>query len=148
VNHVVGELLWIPSMLDGKTIADVGDRFEGDILGDDSKATATRARDDALRAADTVDLERTVHLSYGDEPAGQYLGEVGADVLIHSWDLARATGGDERLPADLVDEVATWFASVEEMWRGAGVIGPRPDGIGPDADPQTRLLAAFGRDAR
>ncbi|HMC69482.1 MAG TPA: maleylpyruvate isomerase N-terminal domain-containing protein, partial [Mycobacteriales bacterium] len=26
VNHVINEMLWMPPLLDGKTIADVGDR--------------------------------------------------------------------------------------------------------------------------
>src|ERR1043166_2429090 len=35
VNHVTGEDLWTAPLLAGKTIADVGDRFDGDVLGDD-----------------------------------------------------------------------------------------------------------------
>ena len=39
VNHVVSELLWMPPLLEGKTIAEVGDRFDGDVLGSDPLAT-------------------------------------------------------------------------------------------------------------
>ena len=39
VNHVAGEYLWVPEMLAGKTIADVGDRLDGDLLGDDPLQT-------------------------------------------------------------------------------------------------------------
>ncbi|HEX2117585.1 MAG TPA: maleylpyruvate isomerase N-terminal domain-containing protein, partial [Acidimicrobiales bacterium] len=34
VNHLVIEDLWAPPLLDGLTIAQVGDRFDGDQLGD------------------------------------------------------------------------------------------------------------------
>src|SRR5437899_5267197 len=34
VNHLVSENLWMPPMLDGRKIADVGDRFDGDLLGE------------------------------------------------------------------------------------------------------------------
>jgi uncharacterized protein (TIGR03086 family) len=34
VNHVTGEHLWAPHLLDGATIAQVGDRYDGDLLGD------------------------------------------------------------------------------------------------------------------
>lgn len=146
VNHVAGEVLWLPPMLAGTTIAEVGDRFEGDVLGEDPVATWDAAVAEAVRAAEAVDPTAIVHLSYGDRTATEYLHEVGADVLIHTWDLARAVGADEQLPPDRVDEVATWFAGVEEMWRGAGVIAARP-AVGADADAQTRLLAAFGRSA-
>lgn len=144
VNHVAGEVLWLPPMLAGKTIAEVGDRFDGDLLGDNPLATWNAGVAEAVHAAEAVDSATIVHLSYGDRTAAEYLHEVGADVLVHTWDLARAIGADEQLPSDRVEEVAAWFADVEDLWRGAGVIGPRPS-VRPEADAQTRLLAAFGR---
>jgi hypothetical protein len=33
VNHLVGENLWVPPLFEGKSIADVGDQFDGDVLG-------------------------------------------------------------------------------------------------------------------
>ncbi|MGH9136725.1 MAG: TIGR03086 family metal-binding protein [Acidimicrobiales bacterium] len=144
VNHVVGELLWMPPLLGGATVEDVGGRLDGDVLGDDPRAAWEAALTAAGEAAAAADPTATVHLSYADVPAGQYVSEVGADVLVHTWDLARAVGADEQLPPTLVAQVAEWFAGVEEAWRAAGAIGDRvpvPDG----ADDQTRLLAAFGR---
>jgi uncharacterized protein (TIGR03086 family) len=144
VSHVVGEVAWMPPLLRGQTIAEIGDRFEGDLLGADPKKAWTSALAETRAAIAEVDPQAIVHLSYGDVPAQQYIDEVGSDILIHSWDLARGIGADDQLPAALVDRVATWFAGVEDMWRSAGAIGPRvpvPDG----ADAQTRLLSAFGR---
>jgi uncharacterized protein (TIGR03086 family) len=146
VNHVTGELLWLVPMLEGKTIADVGSALDGDILGDDPVTTWDDAVSAAAAAIQAVDAAATVHLSYGDRTAEEYLFEVGADVLIHTWDLARAVGADERLDPAFVDSVAAWFADVEPMWRGAGVIAERPP-VPSGADAQTQLLAAFGRDA-
>ena len=146
VNHVTGELLWLVPLLEGKTIADVGDRLDGDVLGDDPLSTWQRARTEATAAITSVDPASTVHLSYGDRTAAEYVFEVGADVLIHTWDLARAIGADEQLDPALVEAVAAWFPAHEELWRGAGVIGDRP-AVGAGADAQTQLLAAFGRDA-
>jgi uncharacterized protein (TIGR03086 family) len=146
VNHVTGELLWLVPLLEGKTIADVGDSLDGDVLGDDPVATWDEAVAAATSVIASVDPSLTVHLSYGDRTAEEYLTEVGADVLVHTWDLARAVGGDERLDPALVDVVAAWFADVEPMWRGAGVIAERPT-VPAGADAQTTLLASFGRDA-
>ena len=146
VNHVTGELLWLEPLLAGTTIADVGDRLDGDILGDDPVATWNSALTAASAAIAAVDAAATVHLSYGDRTAEEYLFEVGADVLIHTWDLARAVGADDRLDPALVEVVAAWFPEAEAMWRGAGVIAARP-AVPADADAQTQLLAAFGRDA-
>ena len=59
--------------------------------------------------------------------------------------LAAATGGETDLDAELVAAVAAWFADREELYRGAGAIGPRVEGS--FDDPRTALLAASGRDA-
>src|SRR5690348_16297556 len=50
VNHLVGEDLWAPPLLAGSTIDEVGDRFEGDVLGSEPKAAWTAASVAALRA--------------------------------------------------------------------------------------------------
>ena len=70
------------------------------------------------------------------------------DVLIHTWDLARAAGLDERLDPDEVHRQVTALESlppeVDEAMRRSGHYGPRvavPDGAGE----QTRLLAFMGR---
>ena len=145
VNHVVAEDLWTPPLLAGATIAEIGDRFDGDVLGADPVAAYARAAADATAAAHTDGvLQRTVHLSYGDAPAEEYLWQMFADHLIHGWDLARAIGADAHLDEDLVEACERWFRGYEEAYRSGGAIGPRPD-LPAAADPQTRLLAAFGR---
>lgn len=75
-----------------------------------------------------------------------FLMELFADHLVHTWDLAHATGGDEQLPADLVTACSTWFDEHEQAWREAGEIGPAVR-VADDADAQAVLLARFGRDA-
>ena len=47
--------------------------------------------------------------------------------------------------SSIVAACATWFAAREDEWRASGAIGPRP-AVPADADPQTALLAAFGRE--
>jgi len=145
VNHVVGELLWMPPLLEGKTVADVGDRLDGDILGADPHATWTSAVADARAAASEPGAQdRTVHLSFGDFPGGDYLGQVTSDLVIHSWDLARAVGASDRLDPTLVEFVDDFLSPQIDAWRGAGAFGPAVD-VGPDADTQTKLLAQTGR---
>lgn len=147
VNHVVGENRWAPLLFDGRTVDEVGARLDGDLLGEDPRSAWT---DSATAAADAVArpgaLDRVVHLSFGDTPGSEYTWQLLADTLIHGWDLARAVGADDRLDPELVEACATWFAEREELYRGAGAIGPRP-AVSEDADSQTRLLAAFGRPA-
>ena len=147
VNHVTGEDLWAPPLLAGSTIAEVGDRFDGDVLGPDPQAAWRAASAHALEAADAPGaMDRTVHLSFGDFPGREYALQLFADHLIHAWDLARAIGADERLAPALVGACSDWFTALEDAYRSAGAIAGRP-AIGAGADAQTRLLAMFGRQA-
>ena len=147
VNHLVYENRWTVPLMEGSTIAEVGDRYEGDLLGDDPRAAWADSSAEAVRAvqADGA-LGRTVDLSSGPTPATEYVSQLFADHLIHAWDLARAVGADERLDPELVDACAAWFASMEATYRAIGAIGDRPE-TPPGADAQTVLLAAFGRTA-
>lgn len=145
VDHVTLENLQVPPLLAGLAAADVADALDGAVLEGDPVAAwdaAARAAVDAFSAPSAAD--RSVHLPFGDVPGAEYAAEMVADLVIHSWDLARATGGDERLDPELVDVVSAWFAANEAAYRSGGLIGPHPR-TPPDADPQTRLLAAFGR---
>jgi uncharacterized protein (TIGR03086 family) len=68
-----------------------------------------------------------------------------ADVFLHTWDLARATGQDESLDADKCAEMLAGMQQMEAVIRSSGQYGPAvtvPDG----ADVQTRLLGFIGRD--
>src|SRR5690606_38196050 len=126
--HVVGELLWMPPLLEGATIAEVGDRFDGDVLGADPLRTARGAAAAARAAAEAAGAqERTVHLSFGDFPGAEYLGQVTSDVTIHTWDLARAVGADDRLGEPLVDFTAAFLGPQVDAWRAAGAFGPAVD---------------------
>jgi uncharacterized protein (TIGR03086 family) len=147
VNHLVYEDRWTVPLMEGSTLAEVGDRYEGDLLGDDPKGAWAEASTTAVRSvqADGA-LQRTVNLSAGPTPATEYVNQLFADHLIHAWDLARAIGADERLDPELVEACAAWFAEMEPVYRAIGAIGPRPE-TATDADAQARLLAAFGRTA-
>jgi uncharacterized protein (TIGR03086 family) len=144
VRHLVYEELWAPPLLAGATIAEIGDRFEGDILGAEPQAAWKEAAAAALDAVSPDSLGRTVHLSFGDFPGGEYLGQLTADHVIHAWDLARGTGGDDRLDPDLVQFVHDFIAPQVEQWAAAGVFAA-PVEVPPDADLQSKLLAMTGR---
>jgi len=145
VNHVLYENLWVPPLLDGMTVGEVGDRFEGDQLGDDPRS----AWDDAARlsvaaAGEEGALGRTVHVSFGDIPGRDYVSQLVCDHVIHGWDLARAIGADDRLDAELVDFTYGYLAPQADDWRATGFFGPKVD-LPAGADLQERLLALTGR---
>jgi uncharacterized protein (TIGR03086 family) len=65
------------------------------------------------------------------------------DLLVHTWDLARATGGDERLDDELVAHTFASMSPLDGVLREHGFAEKvdAPDG----ADPQTELLCFLGR---
>jgi uncharacterized protein (TIGR03086 family) len=147
VDHLVTELLWAPLLLDDATIADVGNRFNGDQLGDDPvlawKSAAAAARE-AFAAPGA--LRRSVELSYGRRPADGYCQEMTMDLTVHAWDLARGIGADERLDEELVRDVLGFIEPQVEQLTGTGLFAP-PVAVDIDTDTQTRLLALLGRQA-
>lgn len=146
VKHLVYENLWTVPLMEGKTIEEVGDQFEGDILGDDPKAAWQEASRAAVESVTDEAMSRTVHLSFGDVKGEFYAMQLLNDHVMHAWDLARATGQDEQLDPELVSICADWFSQFEDEYRKAGLIAPRPK-LPPDATDQMKFLAMTGRDA-
>ena len=68
-----------------------------------------------------------------------------SDVFMHTWDLARATGQDDRLDAGFCAALLGGMEQMEEIIRSSGQYGPRVE-VPADADVQTRLLGFIGRD--
>ncbi|MEV0217333.1 TIGR03086 family metal-binding protein [Micromonospora sp. NPDC050695] len=146
INHVVGEDRWSVPLLAGRTIDEVGGRFDGDLLGTDPATTAREAAAQAeIAATHPGTIDRTVHLSAGETPAAEYLQQLLAEHLVHGWDVAVAIGADPRMDPEAVRACARWFATRVDDYRVDNLVrtGMRvPD----DADEQDHLLAAFGRD--
>ena len=141
VHHLTVQQLWVPKRLMGAT---PGERPD-DARSEDPAATWTAAAD-AAREAFAVPgaLDLTVHLPTGDRSALDYCAELITDATVHTWDLARATGGDTHLAPELVDfalhEATRQLDRPTTPTRYAPAV-PCP----PNADPQTRLLALLGR---
>src|SRR5207247_4069067 len=124
VNHRVYENLWMPPILEGKRIADVGDRFEGDQLRDDPKSAWDASEKASADAVAGVPLDQMVHLSYGDVTAEHYVWEVTTDLAIHGWDLARAIGADETIDPELVEILYGEVKPKEKALKATGMFGP------------------------
>jgi len=145
VNHLVNEALWVKPLVDGLTIAEVGGRLDGDLLGDDPKAAFDRAAAEATAAAtEPGAAERIVHISAGDAPAAEYLGQLFTDFVVHGWDLARGIGVDDTIDAGDAAEIYAQMKPLEDEMKTWGIYGHKIE-VSEDADTQTKLLALFGR---
>lgn len=148
VNYHAYDTAWIPDTLAGRTVDEVGDRHDGDLLGDDPRGAYRRYAGAAIAAVRGLDDPgRTVHLSYGDFPAREYLKHITVFRTFRAHDFARWLDLPTALPDDLVQGVWDEILPEAEMWRSMGVFGPAipvPD----DAPLQERLLGLVGRDPR
>ena len=83
----------------------------------------------------------------GPMPLEQALGSlVSMDTNVHTWDLARAVGGDEHLDPDVVRFSWEMLQPMDEMIRQPGVFVAKIDPPA-GADEQTKLLYFLGRRA-
>lgn len=146
VNYHAYDSAWVPDVLAGKTIAEVGQAF--DHVKTDADCDYRSYSESAVAAArQLADPERIVHLSYGDFPAREYLKHVTSFRGFRTYDIARWIGVSTQLPADLVQGMWHELAPEMDAWRAMGVYGPAvavPD----DAPLQDRLLGLAGRDPR
>ena len=148
INYHAYDDAWVPDVLAGRTIAEVGDKYDGDLLGDHPKLTFASIVETAVltvRAFD--DLDRIVHLSYGDYPAREYLKHITSFRGLRAYDIARFIGADTTLPDDLVRGLWDEIAPDAEQWRQMGVFGPAIT-VPETAPLQDRLLGLTGRRPR
>jgi uncharacterized protein (TIGR03086 family) len=124
------------------------DRSEPEAVAADSDlfpawTAASKSVLDALN--DPAKASKIVNGPVGEQAFESLVGAlICADTLVHTWDLARATGQDERLDAYAVAKAAESVAVVGEFMRRPGGFAPKVESA-PDADEQTKLLNFCGR---
>ena len=139
---------WVPDVLAGRTIEEVGAKHDGDLLGDHPKLSFAVIVETAVTAVrDLDDLDKIVHLSYGDYPAREYLKHITSFRGLRAYDIAKFIGADTTLPGDLVQGLWDEIAPAAEEWRQMGVFGPAV-GVSEEAPLQNRLLGLTGREPR
>ncbi|MDQ1724321.1 MAG: hypothetical protein QOG52_1349 [Frankiaceae bacterium] len=144
VNHMVYEYLWVPELLGGATIAEVGDKFDGDVLGSDPIRTWSSVSRAAHEAIASTPMDKAVNVSWGQISAGEYIGQFVTDVAVHGWDLARGIGADDTIDPVMVDALLPGIEENADSIAGSGSFG-HPVDVPADADDQTRMLALLGR---
>lgn len=147
VNYHAYDDSWVPNTLSGRTMEESGKtQFDGDLLGDDPKGNFAAIADKACDAASQLDdLDRIVHLSFGDYTAREYLWQVTSFRGLRAHDIAKMIGANTKLPSELVEGLWDEITPNVEEWRGIGVYGPAVP-VPEDAELQDRLLGLTGRD--
>ncbi len=142
VRHLVD---WLPALLEGGAgvVLDRGPSVDEDPVG------AWRVHTDAVQALldDPTTATRVLSNPHiGEVPLDQAVDRFyTADVFLHTWDLARATGQDETLDPEKCAVMLEGMQPMDEVLRASGQYGPKVE-VPADADVQTRLLGFIGRD--
>lgn len=144
-RDVVGHLVeWLTQFLAaGGVVLPAGPEVAAD------PAAAWRAHADAVQAL--LDDPAVAVRHFRHPVAGQgRLGDVidrfyTTDVFLHTWDLARATGQNERLDPKVCGRLLAEMRPLDALLRASGQYGPQVP-VPADADAQSRLLGFIGRD--
>jgi uncharacterized protein (TIGR03086 family) len=141
VRHLVE---WFPSFLQ----AGAGVELPRGPSVDDDPVAAWTVHSDGVQALldDPTTSEKVlVNRHVGEVPLDQAVSQFyTGDVFMHTWDLARATGQDERLDPERCARMLEGMVPFEDQMRASGQYGPRVE-VADGADVQTRLLAFIGR---
>jgi uncharacterized protein (TIGR03086 family) len=138
INHIVNAQLRVAAMLSGQPGPESGDA----VLGPDPSADF-RSSFAVLSAVfdEPGFLERRVPTPFGDAPGAQLVALRVAELTLHAWDLAAATGQSRAFDSGLV-AFASAVMHAQPIPRASGApFGPQQTvpAIATDAD----LLAAF-----
>ena len=153
MNHVIGGVEVLAGSLEGNMPEGVGgvspvSSYSGEMdvarlaqaYADETARSLAAARQPGAMCATTPGGMMTVP---------QFLIAMAADHIVHGWDLARATGQDEALDAEVVEVAYAMMTSPEgsmfvDMGRQMGFVGPAI--VVPDsANVQDKLVAHMGR---
>jgi uncharacterized protein (TIGR03086 family) len=141
VRHLVE---WFPAFL--KSGADVD--LPAGPSADDDPVAAWTVHSDGVQALldDPATSDRVLRNPHiGEVPLDRAVDMFyTSDVFMHTWDLARATGQDERLDPVKCGQLLDGMVAMDEALRSSGQYGPKVE-VGEDADVQTRLIAFTGR---
>jgi hypothetical protein len=144
--HAAYDEAWIPDMLAGRTMDQVGrDAYDGDLLGDDPHGNIARIAERARAAAAQVtDRDVVVHCGYGDVPTWDYFWQLNVARTLAAHDIARHLGAESPVSEELARAMCEGTAPAADTWRSFGIYReevPVPE----DASWRTRYLALTGR---
>ena len=150
VNHLIGGLEFTAACIAGIPTSIRPSTSDSSQIDERDVGSLSRAYNAALSrllelAAAPDALEQVATTPFGEMPVSQIFVGTVMDQLIHCWDLAKATGQDTTLDADLVEFAFPVLQSgFADLGREAGFVGPQ-QAIADDAGLQDQLIAYMGR---
>jgi hypothetical protein len=142
-NHAKDEA-WVPDVISGKTMDEVGDTWKGDLLGDDPVAAYDALNDLATAAVSKPIADGQIaHLSYGDFPVAIFLEHTSFYRGFQAPLIAKVAGIPFAMTDELVDLL--WAAAEPQLdfLRSIHVFGPAVE-VPEGSNRETQLLGMTG----
>lgn len=140
VNHTVYDLQTFARQLDGRERGPA----DADLIGGDWPAAYRAAAATLLETWRRQNLDGVLRTRIGEFPMRWAIGQHLADVAVHGWDVARATGQQAALDPQVGQAALDWAReNLKPQFRGAA-FGPEVPASA-DAPLYDRLAAYFGR---
>jgi uncharacterized protein (TIGR03086 family) len=142
-RDVVGHVVQTQGMFLGFVGRDLGDLPSVD---DDPAGAWSAASSTVLAALDDPEVAGQTFEGYFGESTLEAAVDrfLSADLIVHGWDLARATGQDETIEPGDIDDMFALARGFGDALRSPGAFGPEVEAP-PGASEQDKLLAFLGR---
>ena len=150
INHLIGGAELAAAGLLGNPSTLAPSKAESSYISETSAGKLSQAyqteSDGVLDAAAKPGaLERALPTPFGDMPMSQFMMGTALDQLIHTWDLAKATGQDVSLSPSVVEVAFPVLTSgFADMGRQGGFVGPEVT-VSDNASLQEKMIAYMGR---
>jgi uncharacterized protein (TIGR03086 family) len=144
LNHIVGGNYMFATVARGGRVEASGEME--DYTRPDPGTHYLASAESVLAAwAEPGVMARRVHMPFGDIPASAAVSIHFLDIVVHGWDLARATGQDTTIAPDLAAEALDISSDLlSPELRETGVFGPEV-AAAPDDPLHDRLIAFISR---
>ena len=144
INHNLLVAEWVHSIFTGGEALDPF-AVDGDLPEEGAQAAFASVTDKVLHAIKAPGmLEKVITTPFGDMPAGNFLMFPFGDILIHKWDLAKATSLDTAMDSSMADACFQVISPMLQGNREGGFLGPEVV-VPIDASSRDKLLGLAGR---
>jgi uncharacterized protein (TIGR03086 family) len=145
-DHITGGNRFAVLVLGGATVADAFAQVRsGDFSDDPLTAFLASAAAQIGAFSRPGAMGEIFRHPAGDIPGHRFAGLRVGDLIVHAWDIARATGTDEHLDEELARESLAVYEPLMPALAGSGAFGSGPRTARGDLSPQHQLLRLLGR---
>ncbi|MDA1129775.1 MAG: TIGR03086 family metal-binding protein [Chloroflexi bacterium] len=145
INHAIATQRFTQDVLGpGTPDPSIMGKVDHALPSEGAEAAFNAITDQVLSTLKSINFEDTVETPFGAMPGGQFIMVPITDMIVHSWDLAKATGQNTTLDSGLCELAYSVLANVVPGGRERGAFGPEVI-VPATASFQDRMLGLSGR---